>query len=201
MTTTQITVYKVHSPESKKIYIGTSTSNFHRLVLIMTSRFKQYMNLLEIKTPTTEEQNKMKLYHHPCFEVLQNGGIITHLAYYDYQPTDNICIIKRTLTKKFIIEINPESLIKPKNLFSDKTRKPIDVRYREKNKETIRQKALKQNVCQICQGRYKTVHKSKHLLTVKHVKALNANALSFPNTSTPFDTPLDIDNITINNYD
>ena len=190
---TTITVYKIQSPESKKIYIGLTTLSFHRLVITMKSRFRQYVNLLEIKTPTTEEQDKIKLYYNVCFELFLDSNYLnlpanlitdyqiekrmTQLARYECSPTENIFVIKRALTRKFTVEINPEILIKQPCMFKIKDfkindRKSRDTRYKEKHRETINNKQKEKNVCQVCQGWYATANKKKHLATKKHQDCL-----------------------------
>jgi hypothetical protein len=165
-----ITIYKVQSPESKKIYIGVSVSPFDRLVRTMNSRFRQYKEL-ENKILTKEEQNKMKVYHHICFELLEIGGIITQLAYYECNPTDDISLKKNKLISKFTTQVDPNILITPKRLFKN-NRKQYDIKYVQKNKEILRQKALKPHVCEICNGRYVTVNRKTHLSSKKHLSAL-----------------------------
>ena len=74
------------------------------------------MNLLEIKTPTPEEQDKMKLYHHACFELLKNGTI-SLMEEYECKPGENVNTRKATLMTKHMVTVDDTIRIEPKRKF------------------------------------------------------------------------------------
>jgi hypothetical protein len=206
---TTLTIYKVHSPETKKVYIGASTSSFHRLSILITSRYRQYTNLLEIKTPTQEEKDKMKLYHHACFEVLKNGTI-SLMEEYECKPNENVNLTKSLLMAKHMATVDETTRIDPKRKFDStinedriearkKRKKETDRKYYQthgkiydrqhakeyyqKNRASILAGQKVKQRCQICNIIHTKATAHKHHLSPKHLHFIETGQPYVPKTS------------------
>jgi hypothetical protein len=161
---TTITVYKIESKNDPRIYISVTTCTFSRLVGTMKSRFLQY--------GLTDDQKKKKLYHHVCFDLLENATF-SNLEEYECKPNERNQTVKLNLMTKHCANIDPTILIKPKRpLRQEYKRQIIDRRYRANHRVENNTKQREKRTCDICHGRYTRANKYNHLNTTKHRQTL-----------------------------
>ena len=53
-----------------------------------------------------------------------------------------------------------------------------NIEYREHNKEQIQEQKRQPHICEICNGKYTSVHKSRHMRSLKHQQALSSSSSS-----------------------
>ena len=147
------------------------------------------MYLLERKTPTQEEKDKMKLYHHVCFELLRNGTI-SLLEEYECKPDENVNMRKATLMSKHMMTVDEKMCIEPKHKY-DYNKKAYDTRYYLKNgtkyyqanREKVLMKLKVKQICPICNHTHSKGGAHTHQNSKKHIHHQETGQPFIPKTS------------------
>jgi hypothetical protein len=152
-------IYKLFDKSNDKlVYIG-STNDFNRRISAHKSAYKMYMN--------------GKCRYITSFAIIKNNN-------YDYEILETFTnISKADLFKKeteYMISI--DCVNKQKAYLSDEERKANHCEqnkiYRNKNKDNIHKTKNEKFNCDVCNGKYTRVHKSRHEHSKKHIKTLQA---------------------------
>ncbi len=151
-------IYKITSPNTEKVYVGSTTQTLNRRFQHHKSEYKTY---IDGKTTT----------HMRSFDIIENGEAKITLIYEGI-----FC------TKAELFRLEGEIMQRTKNCcnktIAGRTQQEYDIKYRLNNIDKIRDRNNKQYVCRICKSNFTHSNKSRHIKTAKHISASSSSSSS-----------------------
>ena len=168
-------VYQITEPESGTFYIGSSVNLKTRMIKHKSdfyndkqdNYYKPFYVELRRLNKTISDCTKITLMEYDNITIKQLRGYENDFIKKYKNDELNFNKNRTQITKK-------ECLERMKNYYEENKNELIEnmKKYFEENKEKINEWRKYKNICEICNGKYTNIHKSRHFQTKKHQKTI-----------------------------
>ena len=188
-------IYKITSPNTEKVYVGSTTGTLHKRFIDHRSDYKGFCKGISGKA------------HTRSFDVIEHGDAQITLIYEGIfntkaelyrlegetmQSIENCCnkmIMGRTRREyRDEYAVNNRDFIKEhKHVSYEKHRESTLTRvnaYTERNRDIIRDRQNEKHICEICQYEYTRANKARHIKSARHIEHISISSSSGSSTST-----------------
>ena len=174
-------IYKITSPNTDKVYVGSTTGTLHKRMIKHKSEYTQFINGVG------------RLDHIRSFDVIEHGDAQMTLIYEGIfntkaelfrlegetmQSIENCCnkmLMGRTRREyRDEYDVTHRDFIKErKHVSYEKHRESTLTRvnaYAEQNRDKIRDRQNEKHICEICQYELTRSNKARHIKTARHIQ-------------------------------